>query len=101
MCLQRLLTCCSKSPEVVWVGTNNLSDKSQGVIIPIEVNHVHPLYSVSSHYHDIALIKMTKPVTREDALPACLYGTMDEEPFALKVLGWGGITQGKQPVPRN
>jgi len=44
---------------------------------------------------------MTKPVTREDALPACLYGTMDEEPFALKVLGWGGITQGKQPVPRN
>lgn len=50
---------------------------------------VHPNYKRSSHYHDIALLKLDKKATFDEYVkPACLH-IENSDPSRLLVTGWG------------
>jgi len=93
-----------KRPEVVWIGTHDLTNKSEGKVIPIVDYQVHPKHSQDSHYNDIALLEIKEVVLGEQALPACLYPRLDD-PHKMQLLGWGaanrGISNGLSRNPPN
>ncbi|CAH0398414.1 unnamed protein product [Chilo suppressalis] len=72
---------------VVQLGGNTFDDDTD---YRIAQSIIHPEYSRSLKYNDIALLRLQKPVSVSSTLnPACLY-TKDSDPETpLTVTGWG------------
>ncbi|CAG9786651.1 unnamed protein product [Diatraea saccharalis] len=72
---------------VVQLGGNTFDDKTD---YRIAQSYVYPNYSRSLKYHDIALLRLQRPVEISSTLnAACLY-TSDADPDApVTVTGWG------------
>lgn len=73
------------------LGVTNLKDNgAQNQQILISGRIPHPQYKVSSLYHDIALIKLEKPVEiTQFARPACLYSNREIQAKKAIAIGWG------------
>ncbi|KAL1117168.1 hypothetical protein AAG570_004495 [Ranatra chinensis] len=96
---------CARHPSLtlflVRLGEHNLDDRvadgANPVDIPIERVISHPRYDALSKFHDIALIRLSRPVTfSRDIQPICLPKTTEirtanlegDSPF---VAGWGSV----------
>ncbi|XP_063911594.1 serine protease snake-like isoform X3 [Zophobas morio] len=77
-------------PKVVWLGITNLNDTNHKQEIKIAKNIVHPEYKNTSHYHDIALVKLDKPIeTNSYVRPACLHTQLEIPVKKIVATGWG------------
>ncbi|KAG7335426.1 hypothetical protein KOW79_000119 [Hemibagrus wyckioides] len=82
----------SKEEVEAYVGSNNVNDyfgdKKDEFLskpLPIESLHVHPGYKSPSYDNDIALIKLTSPITfKDNIMPVCL----PEQDANLETFGW-------------
>lgn len=77
---------------MVRLGGTNQFDR-QTIIVPIKEGIQHPNYIYPSHYNDIALFRLEKPVVYTDYIrPACLnsgeWRTLDDTIIAT---GWGRL----------
>ncbi|GGL11855.1 hypothetical protein GCM10010844_33140 [Deinococcus radiotolerans] len=82
----------------IRAGVNKLSDSSQGQTVGVSSVTVHPSYSSSTNFADIALLKLSAAVTNSYAAPAKLpsntvEGILDVKGKYAVVSGWG-LTQG-------
>ncbi|XP_058449203.1 uncharacterized protein LOC131429172 [Malaya genurostris] len=94
----------NQAPDVVRLGDIDLysahDDQYAQQLKVVDIIR-HPMHKFSSHYHDIALLKLEKNVTLHDTVaPACLW--LDEELRfrKLEAAGWGntGFAQEKTPI---
>ncbi|TMW52255.1 hypothetical protein DOY81_002658 [Sarcophaga bullata] len=81
----------SKPPDMVRLGIHNLNrTNSQQQDVKILIIILHPKYSTSSYYHDIALLKLTTRVQFTIHIqPACLWQLPDCEISNAIATGWG------------
>ncbi|XP_055851412.1 serine protease snake-like isoform X2 [Episyrphus balteatus] len=80
-----------KPPDVVRLGAHKLSSpNSQAQDIKITIIILHPKYRASLYYHDIALIKLARPVEfTEKIQPACLWQLPSLDIPRSSAAGWG------------
>ncbi|KAJ3665167.1 hypothetical protein Zmor_000677 [Zophobas morio] len=80
-------------PQVIRVGDLDLStssDIANPQDLPIEEFYTHPTYKAPSVYHDIALIKVKRPIVFDFfTQPACLHLNRNIPTTVLQVAGWG------------
>ncbi|GBP47576.1 Serine protease Hayan [Eumeta japonica] len=79
-------------PTVVRTGVVELGPKNFNESTDIRIAEVivHPNYTRREKYHDLALVRLEKPIDPSYNLkPACLYTHNDEPRIALTVTGWG------------
>ncbi|XP_038109445.1 uncharacterized protein LOC119765015 isoform X2 [Culex quinquefasciatus] len=82
-------------PDVVRFGDLNIfteegDEYAQQIGIAKFVRH--PGHRFSSHYHDIALIRLERNVTiNETVLPACLWTDMEVRFKRMDAIGWGKV----------
>ncbi|XP_055595530.1 transmembrane protease serine 9-like [Uranotaenia lowii] len=91
-----------KEPTVVRAGDLDLySTKDDRFAQQLAIKEIirHPEFNFNSAYHDLALIKLAKPVTVTDfVVPACLY-TNDSSSFTtLYATGWDFYTDVSPPI---
>lgn len=77
-------------PAIVRLGEHSIRSEDAGQVdVPVESTVVHPEYSASAVYNDIALIKLSEPVTFSRVVqPACLW-TEDELNMTVITAGFG------------
>ncbi|KAJ3666933.1 hypothetical protein Zmor_002355 [Zophobas morio] len=76
--------------EVVALGVTNLDDNNHKQEIKIAEKIIHPEYRKGLQYHDIALIKLERPVELESHIrPACLYSNSQIKVEKAIATGWG------------
>ncbi|XP_063912156.1 venom protease-like [Zophobas morio] len=86
------------APNFVLLGVTNLNDTNHRQEIKIVSKVVHPEYKTSSHYHDIALVKLEKPVEINSyARPACLQTKFEIPAIKTIATGWGTTGVGGEP----
>lgn len=79
-----------KQPDIVILGTQNIEDIEGALQVDISEIILHAQYRVSSYYHDIALIKLTKRVEFTDYIqPACLWQYANLNIPEAMATGWG------------
>ncbi|XP_063911572.1 venom protease-like isoform X2 [Zophobas morio] len=77
-------------PKLVLLGVTNLNDTNHRREIKIINNVVHPEYRNITYYHDIALVKLEKPVEINSYVrPACLNTNFDFSVSQAIATGWG------------
>lgn len=89
-------------PTTVRVGDLDLySSKDDRFAQQLDIMEIirHPEFNINSAYHDVALIKLAKPVTVTDFVtPACLY-TNDSSSFPkLYATGWDFYAEVSPPI---
>lgn len=77
-------------PAIVRLSEHSIRSEDAGQVdVPVESTVVHPEYSASAVYNDIALIKLSEPVTFNRLVqPACLW-TEDELNMTVITAGFG------------
>lgn len=77
-------------PAIVRFGEHSIRSEDAGQVdVPVESTVVHPEYSASAVYNDIALIKLSEPVTFNRLVqPACLW-TEHELNMTVITAGFG------------
>ncbi|KAL7640661.1 UNVERIFIED_CONTAM: hypothetical protein RMT77_008936 [Armadillidium vulgare] len=97
---------CVLEPDPFFArfGEHDYKTPSSTVPEDIEVKDVifHPKYKVNRGYYDMALLKLTKPISiRKEVKPVCLpWGTLLNEDLIKKkvtVTGWGSEEFGGRP----
>lgn len=80
-------------PTVVRLGEKNLASNNDGanpIDIRIAENIVHPDYTRSAFYNDIALLKLERPVNFDSKIrPACLWQNYEISSSKATATGWG------------
>ncbi|XP_055389933.1 uncharacterized protein LOC129618930 [Condylostylus longicornis] len=86
----------TNQPVMVRMGRNNIKEDDPDDLAPTDVTienvTLHRRYRSSESYNDIALIKLSRPVTFQSGLhPACLYTKTEDlnEAMNLTIAGWG------------
>lgn len=83
-----------QSPTMVRLGDLNLKKRDKGLPeldVPIERFINHEAYNRETRENDIALIKMTRPVSFTKSIrPACLHQTKSIGKTKAVATGWGG-----------
>ena len=81
----------SKPPDMVRLGSHNLNTtNAQQLDVKILIIILHPKYSTTAYYHDIALLKLTTSVEFTKYIqPACLWQLPDIEIPNAIATGWG------------
>ncbi|KAF7277349.1 hypothetical protein GWI33_008527, partial [Rhynchophorus ferrugineus] len=75
--------------KVVRINTITLENPLKGFIdLDVQKTYIHPRYSSSSHYNDIALLKLSGTVPSYTR-PACLHTTTSISSKLLTAVGWG------------
>lgn len=88
-----------RGPSTVRVGMYNRNNRSEGETIRVQRYFRHPNYRGVSGGYDIALLKLSRPITHRDAAPIALPGNNVERAlnvdgkFAV-VSGWGRMRGG-------
>ncbi|XP_055904363.1 serine protease snake [Eupeodes corollae] len=81
-----------KPPDIVRLGAHKLNNpnNAQTEDIKITIIILHPKYRASLYYHDIALIKLERPVVFSDKIqPACLWQLPTLDIPRSVAAGWG------------
>ncbi|XP_072938103.1 trypsin beta-like [Epargyreus clarus] len=79
----------TSEPDLVRMGSNNLSDIS-GKNFKIIKKIKHPRYVPGKHYYDVALLELrTKIIFTKKIHPACLSTSIPTQDTKLNVTGWG------------
>ncbi|XP_063911584.1 serine protease snake-like isoform X3 [Zophobas morio] len=77
-------------PKVVLLGVTNLNDTYHRHEKTISKTIPHPEYNSSSHYHDIGLVKLKRPIEMSSYVrPACLNTHFDIPVGKVIATGWG------------
>ncbi|XP_053609655.1 serine protease Hayan-like isoform X2 [Plodia interpunctella] len=72
---------------VVEIGSSEWNDKSD---IRIEEIIIHPDYKRREKYHDVALLRLERPVkVSSDVNAVCLYTANEDPTVPLTITGWG------------
>lgn len=90
----------SGAPSVVRLGEHNLKRGDDGAH-PVDylVKEVvrHPQYRPPARYHDIAILRLSRPVAfTTNIRPACIYSKPSFNTAKTVATGWGRIQYGKQ-----
>ncbi|XP_063911981.1 serine protease snake-like [Zophobas morio] len=84
------LSVLNNDAEVVALGVTNLNDTNHKQEIKIAEKIIHPEYQKRFQYHDIALIKLERPVELDSHIrPACLYSNSQIKVEKAIATGWG------------
>lgn len=89
----------NKSPTKVRMGVIDTTgrDNVEALDINIKKKYVNPQYQHRQKRHDIALLELETPVTKNKYVhPACLYQEPND-PIGLVVTGWGLTSQSGDP----
>ncbi|KAJ3656634.1 hypothetical protein Zmor_015693 [Zophobas morio] len=77
-------------PKVVLLGVTNLNDTYHRHEKTIAKTIPHPEYNFNSHYHDIGLVKLKRPIEMSSYVrPACLNTHFDIPVGKVIATGWG------------
>ncbi|XP_068633276.1 serine protease persephone-like isoform X2 [Battus philenor] len=79
-------------PKMIRVGVLNITGSKWNDETDYEIEgfHLYPNYTRARKYHDLAIIRLTKPVPYSNKIfPACLYTKEREPTTPLYVTGWG------------
>lgn len=85
----------SVRPDIVRLGEQNLvrtDDRASPLDLAIDEVIVHPSYKTSSHYSDIAVVKLAQQVAFNKFIrPACLWQNYDVNSTRAVATGWGQV----------
>ncbi|XP_039451783.1 serine protease snake-like [Culex pipiens pallens] len=86
-------------PEIVRLGVNDISDEYENFVeIDVEQAIRHPSHNHKRSYHDIALVKMAKPVIFSKIIrPACLWTESQKNVTSVIATGFGLTTNNGFP----
>ncbi|CAH1374437.1 unnamed protein product [Tenebrio molitor] len=79
--------------KYVRIGVTDLEDTNHRQQLEVEERIPYPEYKLSSHYHDIGLLRLKRSAKLDSfTVPACLYRNHDIEAEKAIATGWGDTT---------
>ncbi|CAG4965215.1 unnamed protein product [Parnassius apollo] len=79
-------------PAIVRMGVVELEDGKRNDESDVDISEIimHPNYTKRQKYHDLALLRLAKPIEFTSNLnPVCLYTSPNDPKIPLTVTGWG------------